>query len=111
MLSHVGVYRSDYRGLTAVMPTAIAETAAADPTLGEPLTLVAAALEHLEPATRIQQLCGAVTAKSVEDCLFYRDARLVSLNEVGGEPERFGVSAANSTTRLRCGRCTGRRRW
>ncbi|KQY10241.1 maltooligosyl trehalose synthase [Mycobacterium sp. Root135] len=94
LLSHVGVYRSDYRGLTAVMPTAIAETAAADPTLGEPLTLVAAALEHLEPATRIQQLCGAVTAKSVEDCLFYRDARLVSLNEVGGEPERFGVSAA-----------------
>ena len=94
LLSHIGVYRSDYRGLTAVMPTALAETAAADPTLGEPLTLVAAALEHLEPATRIQQLCGAVTAKSVEDCLFYRDARLVSLNEVGGEPERFGVSAA-----------------
>ncbi|OPX11273.1 malto-oligosyltrehalose synthase [Mycobacterium sp. AT1] len=94
LLSHVGVYRSDYRGLTAVMPTALAETAAAEPTLGEPLMLVAAALEHLEPATRIQQLCGAVTAKSVEDCLFYRDARLISLNEVGGEPERFGVSAA-----------------
>ena len=35
-----------------------------------------------------------MTAKSVEDCYFYRDARLVSLNEVGGEPERFGVSAA-----------------
>ncbi|MDT5314638.1 MAG: (1-_4)-alpha-D-glucan 1-alpha-D-glucosylmutase, partial [Mycobacterium sp.] len=33
-------------------------------------------------------------AKSVEDCLFYRDARLVSLNEVGGEPDRFGVTAA-----------------
>ena len=30
----------------------------------------------------------------MEDCLFYRDARLVSLNEVGGEPDRFGVSAA-----------------
>ena len=30
----------------------------------------------------------------MEDCLFYRDARLVSLNEVGGEPERFGVTAA-----------------
>jgi (1->4)-alpha-D-glucan 1-alpha-D-glucosylmutase len=35
-----------------------------------------------------------VTAKAVEDCLFYRDARLVSLNEVGGEPHRFGVGAA-----------------
>ena len=43
---------------------------------------------------RLQQLCGAATAKSMEDCLFYRDARLVSLNEVGGEPERFGVSVA-----------------
>ena len=43
---------------------------------------------------RLQQLCGAVTAKSIEDCLFYRDARLVSLNEVGGDPQRFGVSAA-----------------
>jgi (1->4)-alpha-D-glucan 1-alpha-D-glucosylmutase len=37
---------------------------------------------------RLQQLCGAATAKSMEDCLFYRDARLVSLNEVGGEPDR-----------------------
>ena len=45
-------------------------------------------------AVRLQQLCGAATAKSMEDCLFYRDARLVSLNEVGGEPDRFGVSVA-----------------
>jgi (1->4)-alpha-D-glucan 1-alpha-D-glucosylmutase len=30
----------------------------------------------------------------MEDCLFYRDPRLVSLNEVGGEPDRFGVSPA-----------------
>jgi (1->4)-alpha-D-glucan 1-alpha-D-glucosylmutase len=94
LLSHIGVYRSDYRGLAAVMPTAIAETIAATADLADPLTLVAAALNHVEPATRLQQLCGAVTAKSVEDCLFYRDARLVSLNEVGGEPDRFGVSAA-----------------
>ncbi|TPG32244.1 malto-oligosyltrehalose synthase [Mycolicibacterium hodleri] len=94
LLSHIGVYRSDYRGLAAVMPTALAETAAVEPDLCDALTLVAAALEHVEPATRIQQLCGAVTAKSVEDCLFYRDARLVSLNEVGGEPERFGVTLA-----------------
>ena len=47
-----------------------------------------------EAAARLQQLCGAATAKSMEDCLFYRDARLVSLNEVGGEPEWFGVGAA-----------------
>ena len=94
LLSHIGVYRSDYRGLSAVMPTALAHTASAAPELAEPLALVAAALNDVEPATRLQQLCGAVTAKSVEDCLFYRDARLVSLNEVGGELDRFGVSAA-----------------
>jgi (1->4)-alpha-D-glucan 1-alpha-D-glucosylmutase len=47
-----------------------------------------------EAGVRLQQLCGAVTAKAVEDCLFYRDARLVSLNEVGGEPREFGVGLA-----------------
>ena len=95
LLSHIGVYRSDYRGLSAVMSTALAETAAESPDLATPLQLVATALARGgEPAVRLQQLCGAVTAKSIEDCLFYRDARLVSLNEVGGDPQRFGVSAA-----------------
>jgi (1->4)-alpha-D-glucan 1-alpha-D-glucosylmutase len=95
LLSHIGVYRTDYRGLAAVMANALAETAAATPDLAQPLELVAVALAGGgEPAVRIQQLCGAVTAKAIEDCLFYRDARLVSLNEVGGEPQRFGVTAA-----------------
>src|SRR6202165_5257360 len=105
LVSHVGVYRAGYLGLAAVLPTAIAETVADEPELAEPLQLVTAALAansaggrlpggSSEPGVRIQQLCGAATAKSIEDCLFYRDARLVSLNEVGGEPERFGVSAA-----------------
>ena len=61
-----------------------------------------------QAAVRLQQLCGAATAKSMEDCLFYRDARLVSLNEVGGEPEWFGVSAAEfhqrAAERAGCGR-------
>jgi (1->4)-alpha-D-glucan 1-alpha-D-glucosylmutase len=95
LLSHIGVYRSDYPGLAAILPAAMAETQAAAPELGPALQLIAAALASGgEPATRLQQLCGAVTAKAVEDCLFYRDARLVSLNEVGGEPRRFGVGAA-----------------
>jgi (1->4)-alpha-D-glucan 1-alpha-D-glucosylmutase len=33
-------------------------------------------------------------AKSVEDTAFYRYNRLVSLNEVGGDPERFGTTMA-----------------
>jgi (1->4)-alpha-D-glucan 1-alpha-D-glucosylmutase len=77
------------------LPEALAETAAALPELADPLTIVSAALTAgTESAVRLQQLCGAATAKSMEDCLFYRDARLVSLNEVGGEPDRFGVSVA-----------------
>jgi (1->4)-alpha-D-glucan 1-alpha-D-glucosylmutase len=95
LLSHIDVYRSDYRGLATVLPSALAETQATRPELGPALQVLAAGLAHGgEPASRLQQLCGAVTAKAVEDCLFYRDARLVSLNEVGGEPHRFGVGAA-----------------
>ncbi|MGA8543874.1 MAG: malto-oligosyltrehalose synthase [Mycobacterium sp.] len=95
LLTHVDVYRSDYRCLAAILPAALAVTQSAAPDLDVPLQLIASALaDDGEPATRLQQLCGAVTAKAVEDCLFYRDARLVSLNEVGGEPHRFGVGAA-----------------
>ena len=94
LVSRVGVYRSDYAPLASVLPTAFAETAEASPEFEDALEIVAAALAHDEPAVRLAQLCGAAMAKSVEDCLFYRDARLVSLNEVGGEPARFGVSAA-----------------
>src|SRR6185436_5975434 len=95
LISRVHVYRSDYLSLSLVLPEAMAETASALPELAEPLAIVASALTRsAEAAVRLQQLCGAATAKSMEDCLFYRDARLVSLNEVGGEPDRFGVSVA-----------------
>jgi (1->4)-alpha-D-glucan 1-alpha-D-glucosylmutase len=43
-------------------------------------------------AMHFQQLTGPVMAKAVEDTAFYRYNRLVSLNEVGGEPNQFGVS-------------------
>ena len=43
---------------------------------------------------RFQQLTGPVMAKSLEDTLFYRYARFLALNEVGGEPSRFGISPA-----------------
>lgn len=41
---------------------------------------------------RFQQLTGPVMAKGLEDTTFYIYNRLISLNEVGGFPERFGVS-------------------
>ncbi len=43
---------------------------------------------------RFQQLTGPVMAKGVEDTAFYRYHRLVSLNEVGGDPGRFGTELA-----------------
>jgi (1->4)-alpha-D-glucan 1-alpha-D-glucosylmutase len=48
-----------------------------------------------EVVTRFQQTSPAVTAKGVEDTAFYRWVRLLALNEVGGDPERFGVSVAD----------------
>ena len=42
-----------------------------------------------------QQACGPVMAKGVEDTAFYRYARLLALNEVGGDPGRFGRSPAD----------------
>jgi (1->4)-alpha-D-glucan 1-alpha-D-glucosylmutase len=41
---------------------------------------------------RFQQVTGPVQAKGLEDTAFYRQVPLVSLNEVGGDPGRFGVS-------------------
>jgi (1->4)-alpha-D-glucan 1-alpha-D-glucosylmutase len=95
LVSHIGVYRSDYSSLASVLPVALAETAEFSPGFAGALAIIATAVAtSTEVAVRLQQLCGAATAKSMEDRLFYRDARLVSLNEVGGEPEWFGVGAA-----------------
>lgn len=41
---------------------------------------------------RFQQLTGPVMAKGVEDTAFYCFNRLISLNEVGGDPGSFGIS-------------------
>lgn len=41
-----------------------------------------------------EQLAAALAAKGVEDTAFYRCHRLLSLNEVGGDPERFGSGRA-----------------
>jgi len=41
---------------------------------------------------RFQQFTASVTAKGMEDTAFYRYNRLVSLNEVGGNPRCFGMS-------------------
>jgi (1->4)-alpha-D-glucan 1-alpha-D-glucosylmutase len=41
---------------------------------------------------KFQQLTGPVMAKGLEDTVFYVYNRFISLNEVGGDPQRFGWS-------------------
>jgi (1->4)-alpha-D-glucan 1-alpha-D-glucosylmutase len=48
----------------------------------------------LRAVTRFQQYTGPVVAKALEDTAFYRYNRFVALNEVGGDPERFGSTIA-----------------
>ena len=46
----------------------------------------------LDFAMHFQQITGPVMAKGLEDTTFYVYNRLISLNEVGGMPGRFGTS-------------------
>ncbi len=72
----------------------------ADPTiygfLHDVLTLARRPVEQphdaVEFVRKFQQLTGPVMAKGFEDTGFYRYNRLLSLNEVGGDPRRFGLS-------------------
>jgi (1->4)-alpha-D-glucan 1-alpha-D-glucosylmutase len=41
---------------------------------------------------RLQQYSAPVMAKGLEDTTFYTYNRLISLNEVGGDPRRFGIT-------------------
>lgn len=59
--------------------------------------------ETREFVLKFQQLTGPAMAKGLEDTAFYRFNRLVSLNEVGGDPGKFGLTPdefhkANSLT-------------
>lgn len=51
----------------------------------------AARAQRLDAITRFQQLTPPLAAKSVEDTAFYRYGRLLSRNEVGGDPGRFAL--------------------
>jgi (1->4)-alpha-D-glucan 1-alpha-D-glucosylmutase len=66
------------------------------PILGRLLELLlgsASSPRHDEFATAFQQLAGPAMAKGLEDTVFYADARLLALNEVGGDPAHFGGEA------------------
>ena len=93
LIAGLGVYRADYPTLRLRLVEAAASIARRRPALADALALVVA--QTASPgaaASRLAQTCGAVTAKSVEDSLFYRTARLVSAQEVGGDPAHPAMS-------------------
>jgi len=47
---------------------------------------------HAEFVLKFQQFTGPIMAKGIEDTVFYIYNRLAALNEVGGEPQLFGLS-------------------
>lgn len=60
--------------------------------LGKILRLDIPGVLEGELAMRFQQLTAPAMAKGVEDTALYRFNRLLCLNEVGGDPARFGVA-------------------
>src|SRR6516162_4356503 len=62
-------------------------------------------------AMRFQQYTSALMAKGLEDTCFYRYNRLVSLNEVGGDPLHFGVSPQEFQEKFKRAHGTGHTRW
>ncbi|MFJ9778397.1 malto-oligosyltrehalose synthase [Amycolatopsis sp. NPDC101161] len=88
------VYRSYLPEGAAHWAAAIAGARQARPDLGAALDALDAQV-RAEPdgelATRLQQTSGMVVAKGTEDTTFYRYTRFAALNEVGGNPDRFGL--------------------
>ncbi|QRP49108.1 malto-oligosyltrehalose synthase [Amycolatopsis sp. FDAARGOS 1241] len=105
-----GVYRSYLPEGAAEWARALERAGARRPDLAEAFTALDAQVRadpHGELATRLQQTSGMVVAKGTEDTTFYRFTRFAALNEVGGDPESFGLAPARFH-RLAEGRAAGR---
>jgi (1->4)-alpha-D-glucan 1-alpha-D-glucosylmutase len=88
------VYRSYLPEGAAHWTAAIEAARQARPDLADALLVLDAYVRKnpgSELATRIQQTSGMVVAKGTEDTTFYRYTRFAALNEVGGNPDRFGL--------------------
>jgi (1->4)-alpha-D-glucan 1-alpha-D-glucosylmutase len=88
------VYRTYLPHGIAHLEQAIAEAWQRRPDLAAPLdALVPVLSDPGHPAAqRFQQTTGPIMAKGVEDTAFYRFPRLVSLTEVGGDPDEFSIT-------------------
>jgi (1->4)-alpha-D-glucan 1-alpha-D-glucosylmutase len=102
------VYRTyvDEQGASAgdrqIVDAALADTSEVSSFVRDALTAAGGDdRDTLEFAMRFQQFTAPIMAKSFEDTAFYRYSRLLSLNEVGGDPRQFGVSPAAFHRRMR----------
>ncbi len=88
------VYRSYLPAGLSHLTQAAAEASTRRPDLAAPVAALVPVLSdpRHEVARRFQQTTGPVMAKGVEDTAFYRDTRLGSLTEVGGDPSVFALS-------------------
>jgi (1->4)-alpha-D-glucan 1-alpha-D-glucosylmutase len=103
--SERGVSDADHAGLRAAIVAARLRNPATEPSIFaflEQLMLGTGAspeapdastqARRLEVVRKFQQYTAPVQAKGLEDTAFYRHNLLLSLNEVGGDPDRFGRS-------------------
>jgi (1->4)-alpha-D-glucan 1-alpha-D-glucosylmutase len=91
-LASVSVYRTyvePWSGRVDDADRRVIEASGMDPQIAAMLLLERDAPPGF--VTRFQQTTPAITAKGVEDTAFYRYCRLISLNDVGGDPSRFGI--------------------
>ncbi|MCZ2860218.1 malto-oligosyltrehalose synthase [Blastococcus sp. VKM Ac-2987] len=96
LLATFGVYRSYLPDGREHLDATVAAVRERRPDLVPALDALHPVLSQAgtEAATRFEQTSGPVMAKGVEDSAYYRWARFVALNEVGGDPARFGSTVA-----------------
>jgi (1->4)-alpha-D-glucan 1-alpha-D-glucosylmutase len=85
----------DCRHVEEAVTEALRRSPTASPSVFEFVEDLLCRTGELDFVRRFQQLTGPVAAKGMEDTAFYRYGRLLSLNEVGGAPDRFGTSEAD----------------
>jgi (1->4)-alpha-D-glucan 1-alpha-D-glucosylmutase len=104
LLASFSVYRSYLADDEAdALQTAAAEASRRAPGLAATIGALARRMTADpvgELAERVQQTAAMVMAKGVEDTVFYRYNRFIALNEVGGDPGRFGVTPEEFHSRV-----------
>jgi (1->4)-alpha-D-glucan 1-alpha-D-glucosylmutase len=104
-LTTSGVSENDTRYIRLAIASAKWRSPAADTSIFDFLSevLLTRIIERHDPgyenavrtfAMKFQQFTSPVMAKGLEDTAFYRYNRLISLNDVGGDLHRFGITAS-----------------